>query len=111
MTTEIYEVSERAAMRIRAFRKTRRITGEALAAKLTQAGYPITRSVLANYENGRFKTVPVDMVVAAMKVYDVGFHAFMTGPLCGTCSDRPPLGFLCQTCNRTYSATVELVAT
>lgn len=107
--TEIYEVSERAAIRIRAFRKTRRITGEMLAAKLTKAGYPITRSALANYENGRFRTVPLDLAVAAMKVFEVGFSAFMNGPLCGTCEDKPPFGFICQTCHRTTDARGEVV--
>jgi transcriptional regulator with XRE-family HTH domain len=106
----IYEVSERAAIRIRAFRKMRRISGEELAAKLTAAGYPITRSVLANYENGRFKTVPLDMVVAAMRVYEVSFSGFMTGPLCGTCQDKPQPGFMCQTCRRATNARGEVVA-
>lgn len=107
---EVHEESERAAMRIRAFRKTRRITGEVLAARLTKAGYPITRSVLANYENGRFRTVPLDLVVAAMKVFDVNFGEFMLGPLCGTCLDKPPLGFNCRTCHRTTDARGEVVA-
>lgn len=98
--TETYEVSQRAARRIRAIRKTRRITGEALAAKLTQAGYPITRSALANFENGRFRTVPLDLVVAAMRVFDVTFNGFMAGPLCNTCVDKPPVGFVCGTCHR-----------
>jgi transcriptional regulator with XRE-family HTH domain len=110
MRNEPYEVSERAAIRIRAFRKTRRISAELLAEKLTKAGYPITRSALANFENGRFRTVPLDLVVAAMKVFEVGFGTFMQGPLCGTCADKPPLGFGCQTCKRTMTERGELVA-
>jgi transcriptional regulator with XRE-family HTH domain len=108
--SEIYGISNRASKRIRAFRKTRRITGEALASELTQAGYPITRSVLANVENGRFKTVSVDLVVAAMRVYGVTFNDFMSGPLCGTCDDAPPSGFVCQTCLRTTNTRGEVVA-
>lgn len=94
------DVSLRAAERIRAFRKARRITGDSFAAQLTRAGYPISRSVLTNFETGRFRHVPVDLVVAAMKVLGVGFHGFMVGPLCGTCDDEPPQGFICQTCLR-----------
>jgi transcriptional regulator with XRE-family HTH domain len=106
----IYEVSERAAERIRAFRKTRRITGDQLALGLTRNGYPITRSVLANYENGRFKTVPLDMVVAAMRYFHVSFSDFMTGPLCGSCNDKPPAQYICKTCNRTTNQLGELVS-
>lgn len=106
----IYEVSEQAAKRLRAFRKTRRITGEQLANALTKNGYPITRSVLANYENGRFRTVPIDLVVAAMRYFGVGLTGFMTGPLCNSCDDRPPQQFICKTCQRTTDARGELVA-
>lgn len=95
------DISLRAAERMRAFRKARRITGETFASQLTRAGYPISRTVLTNFETGRFKHVPVDLVVAAMKVLGVGFHQFMVGPLCGTCNDKPPTGFICQTCLRT----------
>lgn len=106
----IYEVSERAAERIRAFRKTRRITGDQCAHGLTKHGYPITRSVLANYENGRFKTVPLDMVVAAMRYFQVSFSGFMTGPLCNSCEDNPPQQYICKTCNRTTNQAGELVS-
>lgn len=101
MSVESNDISLRAAERMRAFRKTRRITGESFAAQLTRAGYPVSRSVLTNFETGRFKHVPVDLIVAAMKVLGVSFHQFMVGPLCGTCKDQPPTGFICQTCLRT----------
>lgn len=104
------DMSLRAAARLRDFRKTRRITGESFAAQLTRAGYPISRSVLTNFETGRFRHVPVDLIVAAMKVLGVGFHSFMVGPLCGTCNDEPPPGFQCQTCLRSDGSTEDVAA-
>lgn len=103
-------ISKEAAARIRAFRKTRRLTGDQLAHGLTKMGYPITRSVLANFENGRFKTVPLDLVVAAMRYFGVSFTAFMQGPLCNGCDDAPPQQFICKTCNRTTNQRGELVS-
>lgn len=101
--------SRRAAVRLRQFRKTRRITAEQLAAGFTELGYPVSRSVLANYENGRFRTVPLDLVVTAMRYFDVSFTHFMTGPLCNGCDDKPPLNFMCRICKRTTNERGELV--
>lgn len=110
MSDVIYRESELAAKRIRAFRKTRHITTEQLAAALTKNGYPTTRSVLANIENGRFRTVPIDLVVAAMRFFEVSLGGFMNGPLCNDCNDKPPSQFICKTCRRTTDARGELVA-
>lgn len=92
------DVSAQVADRMRAIRKRRRITVDRLAGGLTKNGYSVSRSVLSNYENGRFHTVPADLVAAAMKFFDMGYSAFMSGPLCGACGDLPPHGFVCRTC-------------
>lgn len=101
--------SNRTAIRIRNIRKVRRITAEQLANGLTKNGYPVTRSILANYENARFKTLPVDLVAAAMRFYGVTFDRLLNGPLCNGCDDAPPQTFICKVCLRTTDANGNLI--
>ena len=93
-------VSEKAADRLRAIRKVRGISVEELANQLTAFGYTATRATLTNIENGRYRAVPIDLIVAAMKYFNMNFSAFMQGPLCSGCKDDPPQNFICQLCNR-----------
>ncbi|WP_424862135.1 helix-turn-helix domain-containing protein [Streptomyces sp. MMS24-I29] len=84
--------------RIRAYRVGRRMSAQQLADAITAAGFPITRGVIANQENGRVETIPVDQVVAAAQVF--GLHAveLFHGDPCAACAGLPPEGFTCNTC-------------
>lgn len=105
-----FETSKEVATRLRAFRTTRGLTGAQMAELLTDHGYPVTRSVLANIENMRFKTLPVDLVFAAVSGLGLnGVPHFFHGPLCDGCSDNPPQSYICKVCGRTRNADGELV--
>lgn len=106
--TEPLTLSAETVRRIREFRKTRRISGEQLAEGLTKQGFPMTRSVLSNYENGRFRTVPVDFLDAAMRFFGVSYNHFFHGPLCSSCDDDPPVQYICKVCQRTRNSDGEL---
>jgi transcriptional regulator with XRE-family HTH domain len=102
-------ISQEVAERLRAIRMTRGVIGDDLAKALTELGYPMSRGMLANIENGRFRTVPVDLVVTAMTYFDMNFGAFMRGPLCSGCQDDPPVNFICALCRRTKDQRGKLV--
>lgn len=110
MSDDPFETSREVATRLRAFRTVRGLTGEQMAKLLTDNGYPITRSVLANIENMRFRTLPVDLVFAAVRALDLqNTGHFFVGYLCNGCSDNPPLNFICPECSRARNADGELV--
>lgn len=110
MSDDPFETSREVATRLRAFRTTRGLTGEQMAELLTNHGYPITRSVLANIENMRFRTLPVDLMFAAVRALDLqGTGHFFVGHLCNGCSDNPPVAYICKVCSRTRNADGELV--
>lgn len=102
-------LSSEVASRVRAFRTTRRISGDELVKGLDELGYKITRSVLANIENGRFKTIPIDLFAMLLEYFDVSYYSFFSGPLCNGCSDDPPKAYICKVCGRTRDATGDLV--
>jgi transcriptional regulator with XRE-family HTH domain len=97
------------AQRLRALRTTRRISGDELARGLSEQGYQITRSVLANIENGRFRTIPIDLFAVLLDYFDVSYYAFFSGPLCNGCNDDPPKSYICKVCGRTRDQAGELV--
>lgn len=109
MTPTPLRLSGEVAERIRAFRTTRRLSTEVLAQELTENGYAISRGVLANIENKRFKTVSVDLLAVVMDYFGVSYWEFFAGPLCDGCSDNPPKAYICKTCGRTRDEDGELV--
>jgi transcriptional regulator with XRE-family HTH domain len=109
MTAGPLPLSSEVADRIRAFRTTRRISGEELADGLTGLGYKISRSVLGNIETKRFKTIPVDLLAVVLEYFDVSWYAFFAGPLCNGCNDDPPKTYICKVCGRTRDPDGELV--
>lgn len=104
-----YDASHHVAERLRDFRKVRRITGDQFARGLTINGYPMTRPNWSAIENGRTKSVPLDLVVAAARFLKVPLGQLFDGPLCGTCNDDPPVRFICRTCLRTRNSGGELI--
>lgn len=96
------DVSEQFIERLRDIRTTCCITGEQLAKGLTEHGYTVTRSVISNMENGRFKSVPIDLVMAAMSFLQRDFATLLYGPLCTNCNDNPPPLFTCRICSRAW---------
>lgn len=101
--------SANAAARMRAFRNTRRISGVDFADGVSEHGYKMTRSVLANIENGRFKSISLDMLLVVLEYLDVSWHGFFYGPLCNGCNDDPPASYICKVCGRSRDDAGELV--
>lgn len=108
MSPKPLPLSSMVSDRLKAFRTTRGISGDALADDLTERGYRISRSTLANIENKRFKTVSVDLLDAVMEYFGVSYYAFFHGPLCNRCADDPPTAFICKVCGRTRNEAGEL---
>lgn len=101
--------SAQAAARIRAFRTVRRISGTKFANGVTAQGYHLSRSVLANIENGRFKSISLDLLLVVMDYLDVTWYGFFEGPLCNGCHDDPPKTYICKVCGRSRDNAGELV--
>ena len=93
-------VSARAIAALRAARQTSSTSARALAKSMTEAGYPIQRSVIANLESGRRAEVSVDHFVIAARALGVDAAWLLrkiTDP-CPHCDGTPPEGFTCNTC-------------
>jgi len=91
-------VSAGVIARIRACRKVRGMSVQALADAITADGYKVQRSTLANHESGRHQTVPADLVYAAARVFGVPVGALFDDAPCSTCGGEPPAGFTCNAC-------------
>lgn len=93
------EVSASVSARIYRARKERGLTAQALADRITELGFPISRVVIAKIENGIRETVPVDVVYHAARVLQVPILSLLSdGPWCERCRDSPPAGFACKAC-------------
>ncbi|MER7813860.1 helix-turn-helix transcriptional regulator [Streptomyces sp. NPDC096153] len=104
MSARMHPGSARAIATIRALRAIRKLSAQNLAAQITAAGYPISRTVLSNYENGRKDALPLDFVIVAAEVLGTTLSDLMDGVAkCPACSGTPPEGFTCNTCTASGS--------
>lgn len=86
--------------RQRLLRNQRKWTAQDLAERLTAAGFPTSRGMIANAESGRIQIAPVDQVVAASDVFSVSLDELLTPVDCEHCQRFPPPGFTCRACGR-----------
>lgn len=86
------------ARNVRALRQARKWSTQTLSDRMTDAGYPIQRSVLSNLEIGYRRSVTVDELFAFADLFGVSVEQMVT-PLCETCQGSPPAGFICGSCN------------
>lgn len=96
-------VSAAVIAELRALRKELKVSAQQLADRMTEAGYPVKRSVIANLESGRRAEVSIDHVAIAAKALGVDVSALVrrvTEP-CPHCKGEPPSGFTCNTCSTT----------
>lgn len=99
-SSETSVVTAAVVAELRALRMELKVSAQELADRMTQCGYPIKRSVIANLESGRRAEVSVDHVAIAAKALGVDPAAILrrvTDP-CPTCKGEPPAGFTCNTC-------------
>jgi transcriptional regulator with XRE-family HTH domain len=100
--TRVYpdRVSRLVAARVRTLRGIRGWSAQRLADTLTAAaGHPTSRASIAAMENGFRRWVTVDELFAFAAVFDTTIEQ-LTGddPVCPTCKDEPPAGFVCLNC-------------
>lgn len=94
-------ISARIIVELRAVRVEQGMSARQLADRMTEMGFPVQRSIIANLENGRRTDVSVDHVVAAVRALGLDLSAFLVrcGLLaCPACHGAPPAGFTCNTC-------------
>lgn len=93
-------ISAEVIAKLRALRQIQKVSAQELAERMSAAGYPIKRSVIANLESGRREEVSVDHLVAAAQALGTTAAAILNGPMpvCPICENEPPAGFTCNTC-------------
>ena len=85
--------------KLRALRKIQKVSAQTLADRMTELGYPIQRTVIANLENGRRLEVSIDHVVVAAQTLGTTVMALLEEPVvCPQCKGEPPAGFICASC-------------
>lgn len=94
-----YPYSATVARRVAELRRQRGWSAQRLADEMTEAGQHVSRSTLANLENGRRDRITVDELYAFATVLGVPADRLAHDrPSCPTCSDQPPTGFTCRSC-------------
>jgi transcriptional regulator with XRE-family HTH domain len=92
-------ISREVIAKLRTLRQLQKMSAQKLADEVTTLGFPISRSVIANWENGKRQTIPVDFLVVAAKALGTTGEAILNEPvLCPHCKGEPPSGFVCKTC-------------
>ena len=92
-------VSAEVIAKLRTLRKIQKVSAQMLADRMTELGYPIQRTVIANLENGRRSEVSIDHVVGAARALGTTVLALLEEPVvCPQCKGEPPAGFTCNTC-------------
>ena len=92
-------VSAEVIAKLRTLRKIQKVSAQMLADRMTELGYPIQRTVIANLENGRRSEVSIDHVVVAARALGTTVLALLEEPVvCPQCKGEPPAGFTCNTC-------------
>jgi transcriptional regulator with XRE-family HTH domain len=98
--TSALPISAKVIEKLRAARQANSVSARALAEAMTEAGYPIQRSVIANLESGRRAEMSVDHLVIAARALGIDPAILLraiTAP-CLSCQGKPPAGFTCNTC-------------
>lgn len=85
--------------KLRTLRKIQKVSAQMLADRMTELGYPIQRTVIANLENGRRAEVSIDHVLVAAQALGTTITDLLEAPVvCPKCAGEPPAGFTCNTC-------------
>lgn len=94
-----YQLSSDLFAKVRALRAIHGISTQRLAERMTEQGFPVKRSVIANAETGRVRTMSVDFADHAARAFDLSLTHFLAEPAhCPACKGEPPVGFTCNTC-------------
>jgi transcriptional regulator with XRE-family HTH domain len=92
-------ITARVVEALTAARRQLKVSAQELADRMTDAGYPIKRAVIANLETGRREEVSVGYLAVAAQVLGVDAAAILRRAApCPQCANDPPAGFACRTC-------------
>lgn len=92
-------ISAEVISKLRMLRKIQKVSAQTLSDRMTELGYPVARTVIANLESGRRAEVSIDHVFVAAQALNTTVAALLAEPVvCPTCKGAPPLGFICGTC-------------
>jgi transcriptional regulator with XRE-family HTH domain len=86
---------------LREMRQEQGVSAQHLADRMTELGYTVQRTVLANLESGRRKEVSVDHLVTATEALNTDLLSVLVRcqlVACPACKSSPPEGFTCNTC-------------
>ncbi|MEU5596612.1 hypothetical protein [Streptomyces sp. NPDC020298] len=92
-------ISARVIAELRALRQREKVSARVLADRMTAAGYPIDRAVIAKAETGHRAEISVGHLVAAAHALGADAAALLRRCVpCPTCQGARPAGFTCNTC-------------
>lgn len=87
---------------LRGIRLRQKVSARVLADRMTAAGYPIERGVIANVETGRRVEISIGYLVAAAHALDTDAAEILRRCVpCPHCKGDRPAGFTCNTCGGT----------
>lgn len=92
-------ITVRVVRELTALRRQAKVSAQELADRMTAAGYPIKRAVIANLESGRRAEVSVGHLAIAAQVLGADAAAILRRAApCPQCANDPPAGYACRTC-------------
>lgn len=84
---------------LREIRLRQKVSARVLADRMTAAGYPIERGVIANVETGRRTEISIGHLVAAAHALGADAAEILRRCVpCPHCKGDRPVGFTCNTC-------------
>ncbi|HKX45306.1 MAG TPA: helix-turn-helix domain-containing protein [Planctomycetota bacterium] len=96
-----YSLSAELFTKVRTLRKLQGLSAQALADRMTAQGFHIIRSVVANGEIGRVRSMSVDFADHSARALGLTLTQLITDPaVCTSCKGEPPAGFTCNTCGQ-----------
>lgn len=94
-----YPLSAELFTKVRTLRNLQGVSAQALADRMTAQGFHINRSVIANCESGRVRSMSVDFASHAARALGLTLIELLTEPaVCKSCQGTPPVGFTCNKC-------------
>lgn len=94
-----HSLSAELFVKVRTLRKLQGVSAQALADRMTAQGFHVIRSVIANGEGGRVRSMSVDFASHAARALGLTLIELLTEPaVCKACKGEPPAGFTCNTC-------------
>lgn len=98
------DVSALVAKELYRLRRANGLTQPAMADRMGELGWPLTRSGVANVERGHRRSIDLEYFVAAAKAVNSDPAQILTRvgvALCVICDGTPPPGFTCNVCGGT----------